>query len=357
MARVVQKSATACLTWLALIVSILSLPAGCEQGPSAPLRASDGDVDGDADADRVAEPNLPCTEAKSGVKLVFAGDVVLGGPVGALVEKDHDGDYGFLFEQVSKCLNKADVVFANLESVASLAGEPKTTNEGAVLYRADPKSLTALKNAGVDVVSLANDHVFDYGREGLEDSFNRITGAGLSYVGAGNDLEEAQSPVIFAKGGIKIAFVAFSFVGSSAWAAKTQSHAGIRSGISWGSVTALESTLYKVRDTADFVVVSMHFGTPYSALPDNSKQDALAHLAIERGADLVIGHHPHVLQPVMVYLDKHIAFSLGSFISAETKENANKGMLLEVNVSRGGKIENVYRRTFNINEQYQPVFN
>lgn len=322
---------------------------GCEKevyGPTSGSRASQD-----------AGVYLPCEAAGDDrIKLAFTGDLVLGGAVGDAAALQHGGSFDFLFDGVRDCLTKADLVFANLESVPSLAGDPVNDNPKAKRYRADPRALAAVRGAGIGVVSVANDHWFDYGRAAMEDAFENLKAAGIAYAGGGMDLDEALAPAVFEIKGRTIALLAFTAVGNPASEAREEGTAPESSGIAWLTIKALESAIYKAREQADLVVVSMHFGSEYQTLPQNPRQDEFAHLAIERGADLVIGHHPRLLQPVMVYTGGYIAYSLGTLVSDDTAEGVDRGMFLEVTIGRDGTIGQVYRRYFAISEPYQPAF-
>lgn len=301
-------------------------------------------------------PEPPEIVTDNPVKLVFTGDIMLARNVGEMIESDPDKDYSFLFvEQVAEYLRDADIAFANLESIITEKGYLNSL-KSPPHFKASPDVVNGLLFAGIDIVSVANNHAFDYGRAAMEDSFNNLRRAGIQDVGGGFNAEEAYTPIIYtinSEGGeerLKIAYLAFNQIGDPAWAALQEN-----SGIAWLYRQNLESAIYKARVLADIVIVSMHFGTENQTLPKNEDQDMYAHLAIDRGADIVIGHHPHVIQPVMVYTGKYIAYSLGNFIFDQSSEETHEGMVLEVLI-QDKEIKEVIPKYYTINEFYQPIF-
>ena len=293
------------------------------------------------------------------VKLVFVGDIMMSRNVSAMIENNYNGDYGFLFDHVEDYLNQADIAFGNLESVISNLGLPNKI-KGAPLFRANPSAVDALVSAGFDILSVANNHCFDYGAVAMEDSFNTLRRNGIQDVGGGFKAEEAYAPVIFAVKNnndetiMKIAYLALNAVadtGYQSWIATSDG-----SGIAWATTESMEKAVYMARSLADVVIVSLHFGTQYETLPKNKVQDDLAHLAIDRGADLVIGHHPHVVQPVMSYSGKYIVYSLGNFIFDRDGDLTREGMVVEV-ILQDKEIVEITPKCYTINSLYQPEFN
>jgi poly-gamma-glutamate synthesis protein (capsule biosynthesis protein) len=279
------------------------------------------------------------------ITLIFVGDIMLDRGVKFMVEKYGGGDYKFLFSKITDELKRADVLFGNLESIISNKGK----KVGSIYsFRAEPEAIEGLKFAGFDILSVANNHIFDYGREGMEDSFKRLKEAKIDFVGGGFNEKEAFAPAIKKINGIKIAFLAYTNLGSEYWSAK-----GNRSGIAWLTAENLKKGIKEAKENADLVIVSMHFGKEYKR-ELNSEQKYFAHLAIDSGADLVIGHHPHVVQEIENYKGKYIAYSLGNFVFDQTfSQETMKGRLLEV-LLKNGKITKVISKDIKINNFFQP---
>ncbi len=276
------------------------------------------------------------------IKLVFGGDVMLTRNVAKAVNDYGEGDYIYPFLPVVDYLKNADLAFINLESQISDKGSINLL-KGPPHFRADPKAALGLMDAGIDIVTLANNHIFDYGRRAMEDCFNQLENVGIKYCGAGLTHKEAYSPVIVDVKGVKVAFLGYTNHGLKQWGATKEwtnphfpyNHIDARSGVAWLYIKQLEKGIYKAKEIADIIIVTVHFGMNYDQKPA-SAQDRYAHLAIDRGADLVIGHSPHVTQPVVKYDKGYIAYSLGNFVFDQRESfmpGVTSGMLFEVTVN------------------------
>jgi len=276
--------------------------------------------------------------------LCFVGDIMLDRGVEHSVKKHGKGDFKWVFSNIADYLGESDLLFGNLESVIS----DKGANVGSIYsFRAEPEAIEGLQSAGFDVLSVANNHIFDYGREAMEDSFFRLRRAGIDYVGGGFSEQEAHSPVIKEINGRNIAYLAYCNVGSRHWQAR-----GGSSGIAWLDDDAIKD-IRKAKQEAEVLIVSMHFGSEYNSFP-NENQERFARLAIDAGADLVIGHHPHVVQPVEEYKGGYIAYSLGNFVFDQYfSEETMEGLLLEVIIERGS-IKEINQKQVKINSFFQP---
>lgn len=287
--------------------------------------------------------------------MLFAGDIMLDRNVAKNINEKGGGDYRFPFMYVRDALRKADLAFANLEGPVSSGG----VKTGSIYsFRFDPKSAPALADAGFDVVSLANNHVWDYGRQALTDTFLHLTAASVSYAGAGKDDAQAHRPVIKKLAdGTRVAFLAYTeFLQSGA--------AGPgKPGITRFDRERIAADIKKVRQDADIVVASYHMGDEYQTR-HNLKQEEVFKEAIDAGADLVIGHHPHVTQEVEQYTPSFaeaseghsgwIAYSLGNFVfdqyfSAETMSS----FILKATV-REGKVVSVQELPVQLTPEFQP---
>ena len=294
----------------------------------------------------LTQPRLPAAYLKLNQgTLFFVGDIMLNRGIKSVVETYGGGNFEFPFFKIADYLKTADILFGNLEGPISDKGK----NVGSIYsFRAIPEVLKGLKFAGFDILSVANNHIFDYGREAMEDTLIRLKEAQIEYIGAGFSGKEALSPKIIEKKGTKIVFLAFTNLGEKSWEAKENS-----SGIAWLNKENLKHSIKKAKEEAELIIVSMHYGQEYQLQPTKEQKD-FSHLAIDLGADLVIGHHPHVVQPIEQYKRGYIAYSLGNFVfdqnfSKETME----GLLLEVLI-KSGKIEKITPRDIKINNFFQP---
>jgi poly-gamma-glutamate synthesis protein (capsule biosynthesis protein) len=293
----------------------------------------------------LAQISAPLEKQTKPATLIFVGDIMLDRGVEWSINKYGKGDFKFPFLKVAEELNKADILVGNLESVISDKGQ----KVGSIYsFRAEPEAIEGLTLAGFDIVSVANNHIFDYSRAAMEDSFKRLKTAGIDYIGGGFNEKEAHSPVIKNIDGIKIAFLAYSNLGSKYWISdKTQS------GISNLTKENIEEDIMNAKRQSDLVIVSFHFGDEYQT-KSNSNQQFWAHLAIDSGVDLVIGHHPHVVQEIERYKGKYIAYSLGNFVFDQgfSKETM-QGLLLKV-IVENAKIKEAIPVKIQINQFFQP---
>ena len=293
--------------------------------------------------DETAQTNSASAPKK--ITLGFVGDIMLDRGMKQSVEKYGNGDYIFAFEKIKDYLNGFDILFGNLEGPIS----DKGTLSGSIYsFRMEPRSAMSLKEAGFDVLSVANNHMGDWGRVAMEDTFQNLKNAGIIFSGGGNNKEEAYEVKTILKDDTKIAYLSFSEFGKG-YLEATDSFAGI----AVISDEKLKSGIEKAKNENDIVIVSFHFGEEYKKEPNNY-QKTIARKAIDYGADLIIGHHPHVVETIEKYKDKYIAYSLGNFVfdqhfSKETME----GLALKVTME-DKKITNVSSDKIVINKYYQP---
>jgi len=282
---------------------------------------------------------------KEKITLIFVGDIMLNRGVKYSVKKYGKGDYKFPFLKIVDELKKADILFGNLESIISDKGK----KVGSIYsFRADPEAIEGLKFAGFDILSVANNHIFDYGREAMEDSFKRLKEAKIDYLGGGFNEKEACSPIIKEIGKTKIAFLAFSNLGTPLWAASEK-----KSGICWLEKEKMERIINEIKKKADIVVVSFHYGEEYFSKPTQF-QISISHSAIDSGANLVIGHHPHFVQPIEKYKSGWIAYSLGNFVfDQKFSKETMTGLMLKISIENS-KIKKVIPIKIKINQFYQP---
>jgi poly-gamma-glutamate synthesis protein (capsule biosynthesis protein) len=282
---------------------------------------------------------------KEKITLFFVGDIMLDRGVKYSIEKYGKGDYKFPFLKIVDELKKADILFGNLESVISDKGK----KVGSIYsFRADPEAIEGLKFAGFGILSVANNHIFDYGREAMEDSFKRLKEAKIDYLGGGFNEKEACSPIIKEIGKTKIAFLAFSNLGTPLWAASEK-----KSGICWLEKEKMERIINEIKKKADIVVVSFHYGEEYFSKPTQF-QISISHSAIDSGANLVIGHHPHFVQPIEKYKSGWIAYSLGNFVfDQKFSKETMTGLMLKISIENS-KIKKVIPIKIKINQFYQP---
>jgi len=240
----------------------------------------------------------------------------------------NDGGWDLLFANVADVFRKADFGFVNLETpVAPIHSHGSKPFQ----FDAPMNLLPALKSSGVKIVSIANNHVFDQGYPGFAETQDHLREQGILFTGAGSTAEAAWKPVIVEKNGIKV-----GWLGMTRWLnggrnpeKESDPHVAFfpYPGESLGAPGLEESAVLEAIKSAhtqcDLLVISIHWGVEYATAP-NAKDVDIAHDMLEAGASAVIGHHPHVLQPIETYVTRDdrstlIVYSLGNFISNQAR--------------------------------------
>lgn len=275
---------------------------------------------------------MPPIYEPSFVTLAFMGDIMLDRGVESSVLKNFAGDYSALFEKIdAKFLKNTDIAFANLEGTTSNQG---VDQKNLYSFRMNPSVVPALAGAGFDVLSLANNHVGDWGRNAYTDTLSRLKENEIHYTGGGLNETEAETPIIIEKYGKKIGFLGFSDVGPSWMEAKNET-----AGLLLANDSRFDEIISNATKQVDFLIVSFHWGDEYKD-KHNIRQEYLAHRAVDNGAKIVIGHHPHVAQDTEVYKNSYIAYSLGNFIFDQKFSTATmQGMLLQVKLWKDGSMD------------------
>lgn len=301
----------------------------------------------DANTNWVQEKvGVPDIKDPNFVTLTFAGDIMLDRGVRNSVRKNFNNDYSKFFEKPNlvNLLKKSDIVFANLEGTASDQGADQ---KNLYSFRMDPAVIPALKGAGISILSIANNHIGDWGRLAYIDTLARLKENEILYTGGGNNKAEAETPTIIEKYGMKIGFLGFSDVGPN-WM-KAEEEAGLL----LASNPNFDEIIQNASKQVDYLIVSFHFGEEYQT-KHNARQEFLAHKAVDDGAKLIIGTHPHVIEDTEVYKNSYIAYSLGNFIFDQAfSANTMQGILLNIKLWRDGSLD-VRKDTVKLNSSFQP---
>lgn len=247
----------------------------------------------------------PVEQEVTQTSLLFTGDILLTGYL--LTQYDNKGIEGILASDILQDMRDFDITMVNQEFPFSNRGTAHEDKQ--FTFRIDPKRVNVFQDLGIDIVTLANNHVLDYGKEALTDTFDTLNQANIPYVGAGNNLEEAKQRKDFELNNKKIGILAASRVYPvPEWAAGAS--AGVFS--TYDPAKLVEEI--KVADqSCDVVIVYVHWGIERDEYPQDYQRE-LAKKYIDAGADLIIGAHPHVLQGIEYYNGKPIIYSLGNFI-------------------------------------------
>lgn len=265
-----------------------------------------------------AEPVAAGTEPRSSAEVTIAavGDILLTRSItGRITAEGWEGP----FRDVAPLLKGADIAFANLESPASYLGSPYPDKDPSITFRASPGALLGLKRAGFSIVSLANNHMTDFGPAAVRETIASLDTLGIAHCGAGRDEVEAHAPRFLEVKGLRFAFLAYV---EPMWSVTP---AGTKPGVAVIEEKRMVEDIRATRLRADFVVVSLHWGVEHEVRPRESDR-ALARRLVDAGAAAIIGHHPHVLQGAEFYRGAPIVYSLGNFIfdmiSPHTYESA-----------------------------------
>lgn len=299
----------------------------------------------EAPAPAAAEAPQNAPEPRA-TRLLFAGDVMLSRAIDKTV-RARGGDWSYPYALMGDAVKGADVAFANLETPVSLRG----TNMGSIYsFRTDPAALTALKEAGIDVVSIANNHMWDYGRDAFLDTREHLASAGILFAGGGRDYAEAHAPALVEANGLTFAFLAYTDLLPGFLLRASSSPA-----VAFPTEGALREDIARAKKLgADVVIASFHWGEEYKR-EHNARQEALAKAAIDAGAGIVMGHHPHTPQEIERYKDGLIIYSLGNFIFDQNfDEFTRKGILVSVTINPDGSIGEAESLEIRFNSSYQP---
>jgi poly-gamma-glutamate synthesis protein (capsule biosynthesis protein) len=230
---------------------------------------------------------------------------------------------------VKPFLETADIAFVNLEGPISDKGTKLGWKE--YTFRSRLALTSGLLSAGIDVVSLANNHAMDCGSSALVDTVARLDEAGINHAGGGADATAARAPALLIAPGGTVAVFAFTDKHAAGFAAG----AGKPGVATVSDGKSLLAAIGEVDKRVDYVIVSFHWGTEYTPYAAGY-QRALAHKAIDAGADLILGHHPHVIQGLEVYRDRLIAYSLGDFVFDHYKRATGEAFVLQATLNHTG---------------------
>lgn len=263
------------------------------------------------------------------ITLAFTGDILLDGFVGDQIAK-----YGvnYPFAKVAPFMKKADIAFANLETPVSIRG---TAAEKTFAFRSKPAALGGLGFAGIDGVTVANNHILDYGQQAMLDTLIHLDRYKIGHTGAGKNIEEAFKPYIKTVKGKRIAILGASRVlsGPSWYAGKNSPGAA--------SAYTPEPLLSAIKQSAkanDYTIVYLHWNEEFKDYPEKYAR-TLAKQMIDSGADIILGAHSHCLMGIEYYKHKPIYYSLGNFVFNRSTRGGEKTlhtMLVNFQINSSG---------------------
>ncbi len=301
---------------------------------------------------------VACGPDTGSVSVNFAGDVMLARGYeqpGGIIPT-----YGveYIFEPTLDVLgNAADMSSCNLECPLTDTGTPHPTK--SIVFRGHPENVAGITYSGIDVAINANNHIYDYLELGLAQTIQVLDSAGIRHAGAGLDLYEAIQPAFLSHEGVRIAFLGYNDRNGIQYNEQPFFYAGYsKAGALRSTEQYFSDAITDARNASDIVIVQIHCGEEYSSVPIDSLKDlqvfedyvrfptapdsnafTLKYSAIDHGADLVIGHHPHVLQGFEVYQGKVIAHSLGNFVFDLSYFETFPSMIVSCRIDRTGVFE------------------
>jgi poly-gamma-glutamate synthesis protein (capsule biosynthesis protein) len=255
------------------------------------------------------------------INITFTGDVMLGRDVDdSLRQNPHP------FAGIINLTNGTDLTVINLETPLTLSTDQTAKKD--ITVKTDPQFTYLLRDAGIDVASLANNHVMDFGQSGFNDTLVNLQQNGIKYVGAGNNVQEAFKPLIITIKGKKIAIIAASEFTSS----KIPSASETSPGFAAITRNRLKAAIAEAKAAgADYIICELHYGAEYNHTPTEFQQN-ISHMCIDQGAYMVIGHHSHVPQTIENYKGKLIFYSLGNCVFDQPFPETKKSMIVVLNI-------------------------
>lgn len=245
-------------------------------------------------------------------RLIFAGDVMFSRDVRRQILAC--GDMAMPFRKIATLLAASDLAFVNLESPFSDQGP---YYPGGLIFHAAPGMISGLELAHVAAVSTANNHARDCGPHGVEFTVKWLRQHGIAVVGSGLDPEQTHAGIVLTRNGVRFGFLGYTYDQSNGnWK-------DVDARIANADVKTMQADVLAMKKRADVVIVSMHHGIEYQPKP-SAAQIEFAHAAIDAGATLVVGHHPHVVQPMEQYRDGEIIYSLGNFVFDQYQREATQ---------------------------------
>lgn len=265
------------------------------------------------------------SEDQTEVTFLAVGDIMLSRDVAERIDKNNKDGF-WPFRNLEAELHSTDFNFGNLESPFSGSDQYKFSNN--FIFNAPTWTMPGLAQYNFKVLNLANNHIHNQGTEGIAYTKNLLAQNSLLGLGVGKTLDEAWQGQVYSVKGIRVGFISANYAGLLA---------DINYQIAQISQTDyLKKSIADLKTKSDFIVVTMHAGEEYTRQPTQAQID-FAHAAIDAGADIVIGAHPHWVQTTEQYNGKYIFYSLGNFVfDQEWSQDTKEGLMLKISLSKNG---------------------
>ncbi len=332
----------------ALVAMFVTLGAGCAATPPAQTGKPPVQAEKTAPTTAPAQPEkAPPVAALAPLRVSAVGDIMLGGTAGPELRVL---GYDYPFVHVQPFFKDSHIVFGNLEGPLTTGGRAEPDKQ--FVFRSPPaKVVPALKAAGFNAFSLANNHTLDYGAEGLRHTIAALDEAGIAYAGAGENLVQARRPAIITAEGRKVAVLAYSLTLPENFFAGPA-----KPGTAFGHEGHVRADVARARKEADIVLVSFHWGQE-GKTELREYQTRVGRAAIDAGAAAVLGHHPHILQGIERYKDGVILYSLGNFVFGSYSKTAKTSVVAQLSFegTRLSGLQLIPVNVYNPEVNFQPL--
>ncbi len=273
---------------------------------------------------------------KTNLSVTVTGDVMFGRKMPGVLSQSESP-----YRYVSNVTNTSDILLVNTENPFTTSSNPVKPD---VPLKASPEYINLVNGTQYTVVAAtANNHIYDYGSQGLTDTIQNLDSRGISHVGSGQNKQEATQPVTIEKNGYNVTIFNymdssnFQEYGNEVMPAAGDSNPGYSA---WDDVESPQQ-IQQAKNNSDFVIVYMHYGNEYSRSPNEAQED-ISHQAIDAGADTVLGAHPHVTQGIEMYNGKPIFYSLGNFIFDQSNPATHRAYFVNFQLTGDNVTANVY---------------
>jgi poly-gamma-glutamate synthesis protein (capsule biosynthesis protein) len=261
------------------------------------------------------------------VHIIAVGDILLDRGVSEFLEEK---GYDYPYTGVKEEIIKGDVAIANLECPLTDSGNA-VLKRPELVFKGNKDNGVVLKDAGFDLLNLANNHTMDQDREGLMNTIEVLESSGIRSLGAGVSRSKARKPVFIKKRKTRIGFLGYSDFPPEGYIYDED-----KADVARPDMMSLCEEVNAARNQCDFLIVSFHWGKEFDCYPSD-RQREMAHAAIENGASLIIGHHPHVLQGAEEYKGKLIFYSLGNFVfDRQLPMEADESVIIDITIYGAG---------------------
>lgn len=262
------------------------------------------------------------------VKIAAIGDILIHDTVFFDAATDDGFDFKPMLAPVKDILVKPDILLANQETIL---GGLELGLSGYPTFNSPQEVGEAIIDAGVDIVSNANNHTLDKGEKGIQTSLGYLSEVGLPYVGSFKDSEDKKRLRVLDHNGVKIAYLSYTYGTNGIPVPEGKDFL-----VNLIEKEAMKAEIHRAKEVSDVVVMSIHWGNEYQRFPDDIQKD-LAHFIVNEGVDIIFGHHPHVLQPMeWIQADDgrqaFVIYSLGNFLSGQMWDYKDIGGMVSLDI-------------------------